>query len=289
MTRKSKVQRITEGKTLIEAIRQDPILAHEQKWLLGFLSDLVSKFERGKGGTSRQRSLFDEKIAEGVPARKVNTHQAQEIVLKAQGMLAVLQEQPDLYAWEIRVGAEIITKGLVCNISESQEDLLAEIVNRAELLRTQLDTGAVTDEDMEEAKLLINLADCYTSLPARKMKDVNVVRSAIQAGIPFTEAQLDAAREAVKGQKKKYDKWAKKVVEGALVKAGIREGVRIVTHPAIIVGGIEFKTRKMYSAWQGHTNQLYMYVPVLVGDQVMEADPSHIANFTKKELKEMGV
>ena len=60
--RKSKQQRINEGNALITAINQDPILASEQGWLLRFLGDLVSKFSRGKGGTSRQRSLFDEKI-----------------------------------------------------------------------------------------------------------------------------------------------------------------------------------------------------------------------------------
>ena len=78
--RKSKQQRINEGNALIAAIKQDPILASEQGWLLRFLGDLVSKFSRGKGGTKRQRNLFDEKIADGVPARKVNNHIAQPIV-----------------------------------------------------------------------------------------------------------------------------------------------------------------------------------------------------------------
>ena len=77
MARKSKQQRISEGLALIASIKQDPVLAKEQSWLLRFLNDLVTKFQRGKGGTSRQRTLFDEKIADGVPARKVNTHVAQ--------------------------------------------------------------------------------------------------------------------------------------------------------------------------------------------------------------------
>ena len=289
MTRKSKSQRISEGKALIAQIKQDPVLAYEQKWLIGFLSDLVSKFECGKGGTSRQRSLFDEKIAEGVPVRKAPARQAHPVVLRAEAMLPVLQKQPDLYSWEIRVAAEIITQAKVHNISDRQEELLTQIINRAELLQAQLETESVSEEMLAEAQLIINLADCYTNLPARKMKDINVLRSALQAGIPFTESQFNAGQEAVKGQKKKYDKWAKKAVEGALVKAGIRNGVMLETHPAIVVGPIEFKRRKTYSQWQGHRDQLYMYVPVLVGDQVFECSPQDIGKYTKKELKEMAV
>ena len=112
MARKSKQQRIDEGNALIAAIRQDAILAQEQSWLLRFLNDLIRKFKRGKGGTKLQRALFDEKIAEGVPARKVNTHVAQPEVLAAEAAIKVLQTQPTLYSWEIRVGGEIGTKGL---------------------------------------------------------------------------------------------------------------------------------------------------------------------------------
>ena len=128
MARKSKQQRINEGNALIAAIKQDPVLAKEQSWLLRFLNDLVTKFQRGKGGTKRQRELFDEKIAAGVPARKVNTHTPQPEVLKAEAAIKVLQTQSALYSWEIRVGGEIVANGLKYNLSAKQLALLDTFV-----------------------------------------------------------------------------------------------------------------------------------------------------------------
>ena len=107
MARKSKQQRINEGNALIAAINADPILASEQRWLLRFLGDLVSKFKRGKGGTTRQRNLFDEKIAAGVPACKVNTHVAQPIVAQMQEAIKIFEPLLPLYSWEYRVLGEM--------------------------------------------------------------------------------------------------------------------------------------------------------------------------------------
>ena len=135
--RKSKQQRISEGVALIASIKLDPVLAKEQSWLLRFLNDLVTKFQRGKGSTSRQRSLFDEKIAAGVPIRKVNTHVAQPEVLKAEAAIKVLQTQPSLYSWEIRVGGEIVANGLRFNLSAKQLALLGGFVEKADQVEAQ--------------------------------------------------------------------------------------------------------------------------------------------------------
>ena len=206
MARKSKQQRITEGLALIASIKQDPVLATEQSWLLRFLNDLVTKFKRGKGGTKRQRELFDEKIADGVPARKVNTHVAQPEVLKAEAAIKVLQTQPTLYSWEIRVGGEIVANGLKYNLSAKQLALLGTIVQKAERLEEQYQCP-VNPELYEEAKLLCNLADTYLGLTAKKSKDIDILRAAIGSGIGFSDEQLESGRKAVSGELKKYNKY----------------------------------------------------------------------------------
>ena len=226
MTRKSKAQRIIEGEDLISLIKQDSVLASEQAWLLGFLEDLVRKFKSGKNGTSRQRTLFDEKISQGAPKRKVSNHVVQPTVKEADTAIGILRNNLSLYEWELRVGSELVSKGLRCNLSDAQIKLLEGIIATANSYKAQLEAPKVNDERIAEAELMINLADCYAQLPARKMKLVNIVRSAIANGVPFTEKQFDDLLNAIKGQKKKYDKWAKKAVEGALVKAGIRNGPR---------------------------------------------------------------
>ena len=289
MARKSKQQRIIEADDLIALIRQDSVLAQEQSWLLGFLEQMKAKFSRGKGGTTRQRALFDEKITAGVPSRKVNNHVAQPMVKEADAALGILRNNLSLYEWELRVGSELVSKGLKYNLSDAQLGLLEKIVATAQAYKEQMEAPKVDDDRIAEAELLINLADCYTQLPARKMKLVNIVRSAIYNGVAFTDRQFEDLRDAVKGQKKKYDKWARRAQEGDLVKAYIRNGVSGETHHAIVMGPIEFKTRKTFSAWSGHRNQKYMFVPVLVGDTFMECSPENITRFTKKELKAAGL
>ena len=182
MARKSKQQRINEGNALIAAIKQDPVLAKEQSWLLRFLNDLVTKFKRGKGGTKRQRELFDEKIAVGVPARKVNKHVAQPEVLVAEAALKVLQTQPTLYSWEIRVGGEIVANGLKYNLSTKQLALLDTFVKKAKAV--ELQTCLPVDPEMHaEAQLLCDLADCYLGLTAKKQKDIEIVFLHFTTGI----------------------------------------------------------------------------------------------------------
>ena len=202
MARKSKQQRISEGLALIASIKQDPVLAKEQSWLLRFLNDLVTKFKRGKGGTKRQRELFDEKIAAGVPARKVNTHVPQPEVLKAEAALKVLQSQPTLYSWEIRVGGEIVANGLRYNLSIKQLALLDTFVKKAEQVEAQ-STMTADPAKIAEAQLYCDLADTYIGMTAKKCKDIDILRSAIAQNLGFSDQQLEAGRVAVSVELKK--------------------------------------------------------------------------------------
>jgi len=252
MARKSKQQRINEGNALIASIKQDPVLAKEQRWLIGFLTDLVSKFQRGKGGTSRQRELFDEKIAAGVPARKVNTHVAQPEVLKAEAAIKVLQSQPTLYSWEIRVGGEIVANGLKYNLSAKQLALLDTFVKKAEQLEQQYQCP-IDPEKYEEAKLLCDLADTYVGLTAKKSKDIDILRSALAQGIGFSDDQLEAGRVAVSGELKKYNKYKDRFPPGMLVKYNGVDMCMVVSGPEI--GNFGSNTRGYYAT----ASNLYVY------------------------------
>lgn len=281
MARKSKQQRISEGLALIASIKQDPVLTKEQSWLLRFLNDLVTKFQRGKGGTSRQRALFDEKIAAGVPARKVNTHVAQPEVLKAEAALKVLQTQPTLYSWEIRVGGEIVANGLRFNLSAKQLALLDTFVKKAEQVEAQ-STMTVDDEKVAQAKLYCDLADTYIGLTAKKAKDIDILRAAIGQGMGFSDEQLEAGRVAVSGELKRYNKLLRRFEVGQLVRY---TGNRVPVEMAMVIDGPQFGT----SAGVRRTRAIkYMYIPVIVNGELKQASYNHLTKYTKKELKALG-
>ena len=167
MARKSKQQRINEGNALIEAIKQDPILASEQGWLLRFLDDLVSKFSRGKGGTTRQRNLFDEKIADGVPARKVNNHVAQPVVAQMQEAIKIFEPLLPLYAWEYRVLGEMHVKGVKYNLSDKQVQMAEGIVARAKALEQVGESN--TPEQLERIEYALqSVSYTHLTLPTNR-------------------------------------------------------------------------------------------------------------------------
>ena len=284
MARKSKQQRITEGLALIASIKQDPVLAKEQSWLLRFLNDLVTKFKRGKGGTKRQRELFDEKIAAGVPARKVNTHVAQPEVLKAEAAIKVLQTQAALYSWEIRVGGEIVANGLKYNLSAKQLALLDTFVKKAEQVEAQAQSP-VDPVAYAEAKLLCDLGDTYIGLTAKKQKAIDILRTAMEQGIGFSDAQLEAGRVAVSGELKKYNKFKKWYTPGMLVQyrgqGPIREMVLVVDGPQIANFGSNGR------GYYGSASKS-MRLPVMVDGQLIHAHFSHVSRYTKKQLKALG-
>ena len=284
MARKSKQQRITEGLALIASIQQDPVLAKEQSWLLRFLNDLVAKFKRGKGGTKRQRELFDEKIAAGVPARKVNTHVAQPEVLAAEAALKVLQTQPTLYSWEIRVGGEIVATGLKYNLSAKQLALLDTFVKKAEQVESQA-TMVVDPVKYAEAKLYVDLADTYIGMTAKKSKDIDILRSAIGQNMGFSDEQLEKGRVAVSGELKRYNKLKRRFEVGQLIRytgqTPAVEMAMVVDVPSVADHGHNAR------GYYGRASKS-IRVPVIVDGNLVFAREAHIHKYTKKELKALG-
>ena len=283
--RKSKQQRIIEGNALIAAIKQDSVLASEQTWLIHFIGDLVSKFKRGKGGTSRQRTLFDEKIVNGVPSRIINTHIAQPEVVAAEAAIKLLQLQPNLYSWEIRVGGEIVSNGLRFNLSAKQLTLLSGFVEKAKQVEAQSQM-TVNPETQAEAQLLIDLAGTYIGLTAKKSKDIDILRSAISQGIGFSDNQLKDGQTAVSGELKKYNKLKGWYTPGMLVR--YRHAGK-TNEMALVIDGPQVSNVD-YVDIQKHYGRASksIRIPVMVDGQLVLASTSHVSRYTKKELKRLG-
>lgn len=283
MARKSKQQRINEGNALIAAINADPILASEQRWLLRFLGDLVSKFSRGKGGTTRQRNLFDEKIAEGVPARKVNTHVAQPIVAEMQAAMKIFQPfTPDLYAWEYRVLGELHVKGVKYNLSDKQVKMAEGIVARAKALEEIGESN--TPEQLERIEYALKCVNYYSAnffyTQIKKANAIKLAQAKVAQGSPLSDDEIDALENACSGAMKKMQKAERKCVNGSLMKTFIyNPQTRQRDEKCVLVVSAPYIPRKGSG----------VHVDCMVDGAIRTLPVNgQLTKYTKKELKAMG-
>ena len=281
--RKSKQQRINEGNALIAAINSDPILASEQRWLLRFLGDLVSKFQRGKGGTSRQRNLFDEKIADGVPTRKVNTHAAQPIVAQMQEAIKIFEPLLPLYAWEYRVLGEMHVKGVKYNLTEKQVKMAEGIVARAKALEEVGESN--TPEQLERIEYALKCVDYYSAnffhTQIKKANAIKLAQAKVAKNMPLSIDEIDALENACSGAMKKMRKAEKKCINGSLMKIIIRNqqtNWQQVEKSALIVGEPYIPRKGSGIHIDGMVDGLVKALPV----------NGQLTKYTKKELKAMG-
>ncbi len=282
MARKSKQQRITEGNALIAAINADPILASEQRWLLRFLGDLVSKFKRGKGGTTRQRNLFDEKIADGVPARKVNNHVAQPIVAEMQAAMKIFQPfTPDLYAWEYRVLGELHVKGVKYNLSDKQVKMAEGIVARAKALEEVGESN--TPEQLERIEYALQCVNYYSAnffyTQIKKANAIKLAQAKVAKGTPLSDDEIDALENACSGAMKKMRRAERKIVNGSLMKSSFYDpqSRQMVDACALIIS-------EPYIPRKGSG----IHVDVMIDGAMRTLAVSKVSKYTKKELKAMG-
>lgn len=281
--RKSKQQRINEGNALIAAIKQDPILASEQGWLLRFLGDLVSKFSRGKGGTSRQRNLFDEKIADGVPARKVNTHVAQPIVAQMQEAIKIFESLLPLYSWEYRVLGEMHVKGVKYNLTDKQVQMAEGIVTRAKALEEIGESN--TPEQLERIEYALKCVDYYSTnffhTQIKKANAIKLAQAKVAKNLPLTEDEINAFENACSGAIKKMQKAAKKCVNGSLMKVLIRNAQTNwqKEEKCVLIVGAPYIPRKGVG----------VHIDCVVDGTIATLPVNgQLTKYTKKELKAMG-
>ena len=283
MAPKSKQTRINEGNALIAAINSDPILASEQRWLLRFLGDLVSKFSRGKGGTSRQRNLFDEKIADGVPARKVITHIAQPIVAQMQEAIKIFEPLLPLYAWEYRVLGEMHVKGVKYNLTDKQVNMAEGIVARAKALEEVGESN--TPEQLERIEYALKCVDYYSAnffhTQIKKANAIKLAQAKIAKDLPLSEDEINAFENACSGAMKKMRKAEKKCVNGSLMKLTVRNqqtNWQLVQTSALIVGTPYIPRKGAGIHIDGMVDGTVKALPV----------NGQLTKYTKKELKAMG-
>jgi len=281
--RKSKQQRINEGNALITAIKQDPVLAKEQSWLLRFLNDLVTKFKRGKGGTKRQRELFDEKIASGVPARKVNTHVAQPIVSQMQEAIKIFEPflGMELYQWEHRVISEMYVKGMRWNLSEKQVKMAEDIVSRAKNLEESGETN--TPEQLERIDFGIECSSWYSDnffyTNVKKAAAIKLAKAKRSKGSALTESEIEALEEACSGAMKKMRAAQKRCEVGSLMKLEVWSPIK---------QRMEEKCGMICSEPYIKSSRSGVLVDIMVDGTVKSIAYKCTKKYTKKELKAMG-
>ena len=174
--------------------------------------------------------------------------------------------------------------GLRFNLSAKQLALLDTFVKKAEQLEEQYQCP-VDPEMYAEAKLLCDLADTYIGMTAKKSKQIDILRSAIGSGIGFSEEQLEAGRNAVSGELKRYNKLKRWFSGGMLVRYSGQ-------HPAVemamvidgpVIGDFGHNARGYY----GRAAKS-MRIPLMVNGELIHAPASHVSRYTKKELKRLG-
>ena len=283
MSRKSKQQRINEGSALIATIKQDSILASEQGWLLHFLGDLVAKFTRGKGGTSRQRALFDEKIAEGVPTRKINTHIAQPIVAQMQEAIKIFTPFLDqnIYAWEHRVLGEMYVKGIKHNLSEKQVTMAEGILARAKSLEGV--DKANTPEQIERIEYVLKCVPYYSEnffhTQVKKANAIKLAQAKFSQGMPLSEDEISSFESACSGAIKNMRKAERKVQNGALMKTGLyNPSTRSFNEKCALIISAPYIPRKGSD----------FHVDTIIEGEIKCVPINKVTKYTKKELKAIG-
>jgi len=281
--RKSKQQRINEGNALISAIKLDSILTSEQGWLLRFLGDLVSKFQRGKGGTSRQRALFDEKIAEGVPTRKVNTHTAQPIVAQMQDAIKIFTPFLDqnIYAWEHRVLGEMYVKGIKYNLTEKQVEMAEGIVARAKAIENAGDAN--TPEQIDRIEFVLKCVPYYSEnffyTQIKKANAIHLAQAKFSQGMPLSEDEITSFESACSGAIKNMQKAERKVQNGTLMKTGLyNPSTRSFDEKCALIISTPYIPRKGSG----------FHVDTIIEGEIKCVPVNKVKKYTKKELKAMG-
>ena len=126
MARKSRELRLSQTKNLVEAYSEAGIGHADRSFR--FMSDMISRLERGKGLSTGQRKYLDSLIDQGVPKLK-NEARVNEILAasKVDGMQQVASTLSD-FAFKLGKG---------WSLSEKQEKFLANLLTKAEALRVE--------------------------------------------------------------------------------------------------------------------------------------------------------
>ena len=155
MPRKSAALRLSQSQDLLGGYTEASL---ENSYQGRFIRDVVSRLERNKGLSKRQRDWIDTLIEEGVPAPKGDP----EVVAKLENALTYWKGNADR-EWESGVLADFKARMVQGkDLSEKQNALLEKLLMRAADDAAGLNTFDPDEEQLQDLKNLVLLYAGYS-------------------------------------------------------------------------------------------------------------------------------
>ena len=205
MPRKSRQLRLTQAQQLSDGYATSPFA---NDWRHRFINDMISRLERDRSTSTKQRNWLDSLIEEGVP---VAENKNPELTAKLDvAVAAYTQECPANYGWEIGVlkdmrGRVVLGK----QMSEKQMSLLTRLIFDGQ----QIAEGKIWAPDEETIQSLKHALSLYNGYSAMwRNERPAVYRAATEVGLYFENGKgLKASSaqkllKAVSGKLKKVNK-----------------------------------------------------------------------------------
>ena len=158
MPRKSRQLRLQQAQELHAAWAESPFA---NDWRHRFIGDMISRLERDRGTSTKQRNWLDSLIEEGVPAAE---NKNPELVAQIDVAVAAFEKAGGAYNWEREVLVDMRPRVLLGKkMSEKQMSLLTRLIFDGE----QIAAGNIwaPDEEMvQDLKHAVKLYNGYASM-----------------------------------------------------------------------------------------------------------------------------
>lgn len=201
MPRKSRQLRLSQAQQLSTKWAASP---HSNDWRHRFINDMISRLERDRGTSTKQRNWLDSLIEEGVPASE---NKNPELTTRLDAAVSILETAGDAYGWEVGVlkdmrGRVVLGK----QMSEKQASLLTRLIAEGERLASE-GFWAPNEEELKDLKHAVNLYNGYASMwqndrPA-VARAVSEVRDHMVHGTVLKASSAHKLLKAVSGKLKK--------------------------------------------------------------------------------------
>jgi len=200
MARKSQALRLNQAKSL----HAEYVTAGFTDNPVSFLADMITRMNRGKYPTKRQREWLDNLIESGVPKISEEDNTKLTTVLNT----ATFFSKAGNRSWESNVlndFANRIRKGW--GFSDKQEALLQKLLAKKESEENGEHILIVTDEMEKELKILVNLYNGYSSLWRQERPGLRSVVDAVRQYLSddgvIEQYHYDRLRKALAAKVKK--------------------------------------------------------------------------------------
>ncbi len=202
MARKSKIQRLQETESLLNAYQMMPGGSSFFSWEIGFLKDIINKLQRGKVLSTRQRAKTDAMIEEGprqIPTLSPEEQNKFDIIFKNLAGEYEAQVAYDFHTKRIRGYA----------LTEKQQGWFERMYEQANKIEAG-EGWEPTEEDLARMDLI---ALCYQTYSNTHWYNCPKQRRAIEEILKYrggqkpriTREQFESGQHAVRGTLKKMD------------------------------------------------------------------------------------